>query len=39
MPRSPRLAHKAPVMQVTLIAVEYARQGKVYLLGSINNRC
>ena len=39
MPRSPRLAHKAPVMQVTLIAVEYARKGKVYLLGSINNRC
>ena len=31
MPRSPRLAHKAPVMQVTLIAVEYSRKGKVYL--------
>ena len=39
MPRSPRWARKAPVVQVTLIAVEYARKGKVYLLGSINSRC
>ena len=34
MPRSPRWARKAPAMQVTLIAVEYARKGKVYLLGT-----
>ena len=39
MPRSPRWARKAPAVQVTLIAVEYARKGKVYLLGSINSRC
>ena len=34
MPRSPRWARKAPAVQVTLIAVEYARKGKVYLLGT-----